>query len=146
MDLESFGRPLPLKWHFRESEDFSEYPAFRPRSKFNPRHKDAAIELYFSKLEEKLMSISAQGNNFSNVSREESKAINSLRSDRTIVVKEADQGSGVVVWDREDYITEAESQLSDSEVYSRLDNNPSKRLHQIISDALKKSAIGEIWI
>ena len=138
VDLESFGRRLRLKWHFRESEDFSEYPAFRPRSKFNPRHKDAAIELYLSKLEEELMSISAEGNNYSNVSREESKAINSLRSDRTIVVKEADKGSGVVVWDREDYITEAESQLGDSEVYSRLDNDPSERLHQIISDTLKR--------
>ena len=92
------------------------------------------------------MSISAQGNNYSNVGREESKAINSIRSDRTIVVKEADKGSGVVVWDREDYITEAESQLGDSEVYSRLDNDPSERLHQIISDTLKKSAIEEIWI
>ena len=29
-DLESFGRLLPLKWPFRESENFSEYPAFRP--------------------------------------------------------------------------------------------------------------------
>ena len=83
------------------------------------------------------MSISAQGNNYRNISREESEAINSLRSDRTIVVKEADKGSGVVVWDREDYIMEAESQLGDSEVYSKLDNDPSERLHQIISDTLK---------
>ena len=66
-----------------------------------------------------------------------SEAINRLRSDRTIVVKEADKGSGVVVWDREDYIKEAESQLNDSEVYNRLDSDPSERLHQIISDTLK---------
>ena len=83
------------------------------------------------------MSISAKGNNYRNVSREESEAINSLKSDRTIVVKEADKGSAVVVWDRDDYIMEAESQLSDSEVYSKLDNDPSERLHQIISDTLK---------
>ena len=102
VDLESFGRRLRLKWHFRESEDFSEYPAFRPRSKFNPRHKDVAIEMYLSKLEEELMSISAKGNNYRNVSREESEAINSLKSDRTIAVKEADKGSVVVVWDRDD--------------------------------------------
>ena len=83
------------------------------------------------------MSISAKGNNYRNVSREESEAINSLKSDRTIVVKEADKGSAVVVWDRDDYIMEAESQLSDSEVYSKLDNDPSEQLHQIISDTLK---------
>ena len=56
------------------------YSAFRPRRKFNPRHKDVAIEMYLSELEEELMSISAKGNNYRNVSREESEAINSLKS------------------------------------------------------------------
>ena len=94
IDLENFGRRLRLKWHFRESENFSDYPAFKPRSKFNPRNKDAAIELYLSKLEEELMNICAQGNNYSNVSREELVAINNLKADRTLVIKEAAKGSG----------------------------------------------------
>ena len=55
------------------------------------------------------MSISAQGNYYRNASREESEAINSLRADQTIVVKEADKDLGVVVWNREDYIMETES-------------------------------------
>ena len=133
IDLENFGRRLRLKWHFRESENFSDYPAFKPRSKFNPRNKDAAIELYLGRLEEELMNICVQGNNYSNVTREELAAINNLKADRTIVIKEADKGSGVVVWDREDYIQEAEGQLGDSEVYSELDSDPSGQLHQIIT-------------
>ena len=56
------------------------------------------------------MNISANGNNFSNISREERAALNGLKSDCPIVIKEADKGSGVVVWDREDYIKEANSQ------------------------------------
>ena len=131
--MENFGRRLRLKWHFRESENFSDYPAFKPRSKSNPRNKDAAIELYLSKLEEELMNICVQGNNYSNVTREELAAINNLKADRTIVIKE---GSGVVVWDREDYIQEAEGQLGDSEVYCKLDSDPSGQLHQIITYAL----------
>ena len=136
IDLENFGRRLRLKWHFRESENFSDYPAFKPRSKFNPRDKDAAIKLYLSKLEEELMNICVQGNNYSNVTREELAAINNLKADRTIVIKETDKGSGVVVRDREDYIQEAEGQLGDSEVYSKLDSDPSGQLHQIITYAL----------
>ena len=54
-DLENFGRRLRLKWHFRESEDSSESPVFKPRSKFNSRNTDAAIEFYVSRLEEKIM-------------------------------------------------------------------------------------------
>ena len=82
------------------------------------------------------MNICVQGNNYSNVTKEELAAINNLKADRTIVIKEADKGSGVVVWDREDYIQGAEGQLGDSEVYSKLDGDPSGQLHQIIADAL----------
>ena len=63
---------------------------FRPRSKFNPRHKDVAIE-------DEIMKLSAVGKNFSNLTREEISALNGLKSDRAIVIKEADKGSGVVV-------------------------------------------------
>ena len=36
-----------------------------------------------------------------------------LANDRTIVIKKADKGWCVVVWDRDNYIAEAEKQLSD---------------------------------
>ena len=132
IDLENFDRRLRLKWHFRESEEFSEYPVFRPKSKFNPRNKDIAIEVYLSKLEEEIMKVTANGNNFSNISREERAALNDLRSDRSILIKEADKASGVVVWDREDYIKEANGRLGDPNVYEKLDEDPSERLQRII--------------
>ena len=46
------------------------------------------------------------------------------------------KGLGVVVWDIEDYIREAQGQLGDSEVYRKLDDDPSDRLQQIISETL----------
>ena len=54
-----------------------------------------------------------------------------------IVIKEADKGSGVVVWDREDYIKEAQSQLGDTAVYAELDNDPSEYLQQVIDNAIE---------
>ena len=79
------------------------------------------------------MKLSAVGKNFNNLTREEISALNGLKSDRTIVIKEADKGSGVVVWDREDYIREAEDQLGDPDVYLPLDNDPSDILHNVIN-------------
>lgn len=78
-DLEAFGRRLRLKWHFRdeESADFSSN-AFRVPSKFKPPHEDAAIEIYLSVLEEKLMSISVEGSNFSNLTKGEAEAYRNL--------------------------------------------------------------------
>ena len=66
IDLESFGRRIRLKWHFREEEGSFSAPSFRPKSKFNPRHKDETIEVFLSKLEDEIMKLSANGYNFSN--------------------------------------------------------------------------------
>ena len=40
-----------------------------------------------------------------------------LWDDPSIIIREADKGSAVVVWDRGDYLREANSQLSDQDVY-----------------------------
>ena len=39
------------------------------------------------------------------------------------MIKSADKGSAVVVWDREDYIIEVENQLGDEEVYGEVSND-----------------------
>ena len=45
----------------------------------------------------------------------------SLANDRSIVIKKADKQSCVVVWDREDYIVEAERQLGDKNIYKDIE-------------------------
>ena len=90
-DLEKFGRNLRLKWLFRNDErDFS-YNPFRPKSKFNPRRSDASIEIYLSRLEEELMSISSNVK-YNNLTALERNALHSLKQDKTIIIKEADKG------------------------------------------------------
>ena len=42
--------------------------------------------------------------------------------DRSIVIKKVDKGSCVVVWDRNDYLPEAERQLPDTKVYRDVNN------------------------
>ena len=51
------------------------------------------------------------------MSREEWQA-----NDRSIVIKKADKGPCVVVWDRNDYLLEAEIQLSGTKVYRDVSN------------------------
>ena len=57
---------------------------------------------------------------YSNFSKLEWQSVRSLSDDRSIVIKKADKGSCVVVWDREDYIKEAYSQLNDSNTYREI--------------------------
>ena len=53
-----------------------------------------------------------------------------IANDRSIVIKKADKGSCVVVWDREDHIAEASKQLNDDSVYKSV---------KILQDLAEKS-------
>ena len=104
---------LRLKWHFRNDEKEFDRKKLKSKSTFNPRNKEAAIEIYLSSLEEKLMNIKIPQNKYSNLTREERSAVYNLKNDNNIVIKNADKVSAVVIWDRDDYIKEAEKQLGD---------------------------------
>ena len=49
--------------------------------------------------------------------KEEWQAVRALKNEMSIVIKKVDKDSCVVVWDRNDYIAEAEKQLSDENIY-----------------------------
>ena len=51
-----------------------------------------------------------------NLTKEERQAIYSLRDDTLIIIKLADKGSGIVVWDRQDHLVEARTQHKDKDV------------------------------
>ena len=59
-----------------------------------------------------------------------------LANGRSIVIKKADKGSCVVVWDRNDYIAEAEKQLSDENIYK--DINFKDKILQELADNSNK--------
>ena len=70
------------------------------------------------------MSTEIPKDKYNNLTREERGALFDLKNDKTIVIKGADKGSAVVVWDRDDYIQEAEKQLGDKEIYEEVSNDP----------------------
>ena len=100
---------MRCKWHFCNelSKNFSEKPAFRPKSVRKTPKGHASLQVFLSRLEKELFSDDISESTQSNLSAEEWKALRSLAADKTIVVKRADKGSSVVVWDRFDYLHEA---------------------------------------
>ena len=73
---------------------------------------------------------------YSNFSKEEWQAMRALANDRSIVIKKADKGLCVVIWDRNDYIAEAEKQLSDENIYK--DINFQDEILQELADNTNK--------
>ena len=59
-----------------------------------------------------------------------------LANDRIIVITKAEKGSCVVVWDRNDYIVEAEKQLSDENIYKDI-NFKGKILQELADNSNK---------
>jgi hypothetical protein len=60
-----------------------------------------------------------------NLSAKDEQALKELSSNRDIMIKEADKGSGVVIMDTDHYIREGQHQLNDTLTYRRLDSDPS---------------------
>ena len=136
-ELEEYGRKLRLMWHFRNDERSFVADKFRPKSSFNPRHKDVIIETYLNCLEERLIDIEIPSKRFNNLTNEEREALYSLKDDSSIIIKGADKGSVVVVWDREDYLKETYRPLDDKEVYEQFSDDSSV-LTNTLMKALEK--------
>ena len=106
------------------------------KSNFNPKW-DAAIEMYLSRLEEEVLSLDEKLS-YSNLTKWERNALYSLRDDPSVIIKEGDKGSSVLVWDREDYFREANSQLSDKAVYQDVKGDTEGPLLKVIKRVLRK--------
>ena len=96
---------------------FSESPGFRPKSAWKPPLGHSIFEAFLSQLEKDIFTVSQKLLRYLNLSKEEWQTVRSLTTDRNIVIKKADKGSGVVIWDRLDYIMESEKQLYDKTIY-----------------------------
>ena len=100
MKLEALVRILRLKWHFRNEENEFDLDQFKPKSTLKPRNKDAAIEVYMSSLEEKLMKMEIPKDKYNNLTSKEQQVLYDLKNNKNIVIKGIDKGSALVVWDR----------------------------------------------
>ncbi|XP_059588798.1 uncharacterized protein LOC109283246 isoform X2 [Alligator mississippiensis] len=107
-----------------------------PHSGRNPK-LDRYIDCFRERMNNEIISNTRHHNN---LSLPEKKAIECLRSNHQIVIKPADKGGAIVILNREDYIKEANRQLSDTTYYKELQEDPTplftkktQQYHQIIS-------------
>ena len=103
-------------WHYRNEEREIIINPFKEKSKFNPKRKHTATEIFLSCLEKEMFSLDKKLSH-SNLTNKEKYDLYPLRDYTSIIIKEADKGSGIVAWDREDYLAEARTQLKDKNVY-----------------------------
>ena len=76
--------------------------------------------MYLSQVENELFSNADVPIRYSNLSKEEWIAMRPLADDRSTAIEKADKESCIVVWDRNDYLREAEKQLKNQNVYRKV--------------------------
>ena len=75
-----------------------------------------------------------------NLTKEERLAVKRLAEVRSTVIKSADKGFCVVVWDRTDYLIEVKKDLSESNTYKevKFDGNELVKLVEVSNTLLKR--------
>ena len=98
-DFNGFARKMRCKWFLRDepTENFSEAPAFRVKSSWNPPNGHPAIEIFFSKIESEMFSVLPGTPLDHNLSKKEWLAMRGLAEDHNIIIKPADKDSCVVI-------------------------------------------------
>ena len=72
-----------------------------------------------------------------NLSAVERKAVNCLKNNKSIVIKEADKGGATVIQDREAYVKEAQRQLHNVDYYRQTNIDPTNKFTKELRDLIK---------
>lgn len=140
--MERFQRNLSCTYFFRNHPPRGPRTLFIPKSTWKPPlaaiHPD--ILETFNSMDKEVSNLSITSEK-PNLSRNERQALNLLKKDQSIVIKKSDKGSCCVILNREDYISEAEHQLSNPKHYALLPNpifnETATMINNILSDLVK---------
>lgn len=118
---------------------------FRKTSKWVPPRGPPTFETFALLNELALNETPIRAPSQQNLDVEAKRCLHTLARDTSIVIKQADKGGALVVWDRQSYIKEGLRQLSDQKFYKPLDKDPTVEFNETINiflqDLLHKSQI-----
>ena len=121
---------------------FSETPALKVPSSWTSLIRDTQLEMYLSELEEEILKIDETGQNYPNLTKVEREGLHDLMYDKNFVIKPADKGSAIVLWDKQGYLKECQLQLGNKSFYEEVKRDPlqgvMQKIRNTILDMLRK--------
>ena len=97
-----------------------------------PHGTYAEVEWYINKCLTEIQNLKFVPSKKSNLTPDESAALINLQKRDDTVIKPADKGGAVVVWDRKLYIEEAYKQLDNHSNYQKLNNNNNNKTFSFV--------------
>lgn len=145
-DVSSFCRKLRLSEKFSDEEgnndngERKDYLVFNNSSWNPPKSKDPELEHFINII--KSCPLERDENDKSrqksNISFKQRKALEKLKLDTSIVIKEADKGGAVVIMDSDYYCTKIEDMLKDTDFYRKLDSDIDSETRKMINKLVGK--------
>ncbi|CAJ0965680.1 unnamed protein product [Ranitomeya imitator] len=151
IDLERFLRQIKLREWFGDNKDISSEKLsefdlrmvdLKNKSKFIPPTSSAVIKAFEEAVKLDIEQLRCKGvkeYKRPNILREEMEALEELVHDGDIIIKPADKGGAVVVMDKQAYVTEVMKQLSDEQVYGKLERDPKFSIQEEIKKCLEEA-------
>ena len=138
-DFNLFARRVRIKQFFDKDQPPPATSSFKTPSGWTPpRGVSTNLESYLHGVEGDLLRWKKTKQPKSNLTLEEIAALDSLKNNHDIVIKPADKGGAVVIWEKSDYIKEAERQLNNQRDYTKLPSDHTKKANQTIGNYFKR--------
>ena len=143
-DIKEYTRRLRLAEYFNttesdESDSNEPEDLVRNKSNFNPKKgRNGMLDTVCETLQSLTLDTTHNKSVRNNLSKNEEKALRSLASDKTIIIKEADKGGAVVIMNAAYYERKITHMLSNTEFYTEVAENQDKKAMQKIKKLLHK--------
>jgi hypothetical protein len=108
---------------------------FTGRSRWRPPNSNPNISRFVRELNIKLLDTRKSKLKY-NINKKEQIALLNLKNNNSIIIKKADKGGCIVVMDRYDYITKAETMLSDANTYMTIDSDKTGETKRLADDLI----------
>jgi len=141
-DVDDFHRSLRLKEFFNNSDHNNTNNSIvkNQTSFYPPKHRNNTLDQYINVTRTLCLQHSQMENDTKhNISLKERKAIDLLAEDKSITIKEADKGGGIVIMNTDFYKRKLLAMLNDVEYYKQIPDNGSQITLSKIRNLLKEN-------
>ena len=139
-DRETFYRRIMLKSHFGNSEP-EPYMGYKkqPNKEWLPKEIHHSVKTFIETIDRSLENNlgTNKREKKQNLTKEEIKALHELKERDDIIITKADKGGAVVILNVDDYLKEANRQLSNTEFYQEVHSNLSSTHAEIVNKTIR---------
>ena len=140
-DIALFSRKIKLRAHFGDTETREtdiEKKFYKTNKNWEPKHIHHTVSTFLEAFKRDATRAleEAKPHPSRNLTRKEEDALNKLMSRTDIIICKADKGGATVIMDVNDYIDEANRQLTDDKFYRKLDVDPTKTHTGLVNSAI----------